>query len=252
MQFNSLDSIVKEALLNKGYPIHYYTRFMVYAIGCLRELNWDTLSTIKSRSIAVNGYNAIKLPCDFVDIIKLGVITGGHIAPWLQDDSLTLEFNKNEAGEKIPHEEGFMGNMNVSDITDYYPGVYTNSLGEYTGRAFNTGAGWTPARYKLMPSRGEIQLASMPQDGKIVLEYITDGMTCDASNMIHPYATEAIKLWIFWKHKENSKAYSGGEVQKAEDLYYNELRKTRARLSPLTKDDMISILRGSLDASINQ
>lgn len=252
MKFTSLDSIVKETLLDKGYPIHYYMRFLGYAVGCLRELNWDTLTTLKSREIAVNSYNAFEIPCDYVDIVKMGDIIGGQIAPWFRDDTLTLELKKDENGETVPHQDTF-GNMNVRDITDYYPGVYTNDLGEFRGRAFNTGAGWTPYRYKIMPERNQIQLANKPQDGKIILEYITDGLTCDASNMVHPYATEAIKLWIAWKNKENNpRLHGAGDRQMAEAQYYNELRKLRARLAPWTQHDIVNMLRGSLDATINQ
>lgn len=252
MKFNTLDKLVRETLIDKGYPMHYYVRFLNFAVGCLRELNWDTLSTIKSAEIAVNSYNAILIPCDYVDMIKLGVINGGHIAPWYQDDTLTLEYNTDASGSKVPHEDAVGNFMSQTDVVDYYPGVYTNEQGEFKGRAFNVGAGWSPFRYKVMPSRNEIQLATKPSDGLVVLEYITDGTTCDASNMIHPYASESIKLWIQWKHKENNRTYNISDRQKAEDQYYNELRKLRARLSPWTRQDVVNLLRGSLDASITQ
>jgi hypothetical protein len=240
MQFESLDNITREALIEKGLPIHYYVQYLSYGISCLRELNWDTLNTIKTYYLPINDYNACTIPADASDILAVGHIVNGRLVPWMQDDSIARHYYI-ENGKKLP----------FPSESEQVTGVVTDG-DEHLGRLFNHGAGISPYRYKLMTERNEIQLASATADRQIAAECITDGMTLDASNKIHPYAIQAIKNYQTWHYRLNNRSFGLGDRQEAENQYYNELRKLRGRLSDLTIQDIIRISREGLQATPKQ
>ena len=79
MKLYTLDNIVRSALADRGYPMHFYLQFLQYGIDALRMLNFDVLQSIKSVRLPVNSYKAVTLPCDFVDIVKVGTETGQFV-----------------------------------------------------------------------------------------------------------------------------------------------------------------------------
>jgi hypothetical protein len=242
MQYTRLDYIVREALLSMRYPIHYYFSALTYAVECFRDFNFNVLDNTKSSMLPISNSYAVTLPSDFVSMIRVGHIANGQFSEWLLDESIPHLINRDSTGNPIP--------FPASDlVTTDYIADQLFSTGENLGRIFNHGAGYTPYRYNLFQTRNEIQLASTTSDKQIVLDYITDGMTLDASNTVHPLAINAIKYYIFWQFRlHKPRLYSGPEIQKHEDLYYNELRKLKAGLNPLSVEDIIRISREGLSA----
>lgn len=62
MRQYSLDIIVKAYLSKRGLSMHYYIEALSHAVDCMRELNFDTMKTVKTVKIPVNSYGAIPLP----------------------------------------------------------------------------------------------------------------------------------------------------------------------------------------------
>ena len=48
MKWYSLNAIVRNVLLRRGYPLHYYMQFLVNAKDCLREMSLDSLDVINT------------------------------------------------------------------------------------------------------------------------------------------------------------------------------------------------------------
>ena len=117
--------------------------------------------------------------------------------------------------------------------------TYANSYGELLGGIYNARPTFRNS-FLIVKERNEIQLDVAFDGTSITMDYITDGLSVDASNAIHPYATEAIKAYIVWKMKDNGRHYNMGERQVAKDEYYNQLRILRARMNEM---DTISIER---------
>jgi hypothetical protein len=70
------------------------------------------------------------------------------------------------------------------------------------------------------------------------MDYLTDGLTINASNAIHPYAAATIEAYIIWKMKENGRNYNISERQLAKDEFYNQLRILKGRLNPMDVNDI--------------
>lgn len=240
MKLYTLDNVVRSALADRGYPVHFYLQFLQYGIDALRMLNFDILQSVKSVRLPVNSYKAVILPCDFVDIVRLGTETGQYVVEWGPKDSLNRLNDFDANGNKIPYtdpesESGLLPN----DYEGFWYSNYTNDKGEHKGRIFNNFPAFRNS-YKLLRERNEIQLDTAFDGQEIVLDYISDGLTTDASNAIHPYAIDTIKAYIIYKMKEHSRAYGLGERRDAKDEFYNQLRLLKGRLNDM---DYTTIVR---------
>jgi len=239
MKAYTLDNIVRSALAEKQYPLHWYLQYLTYGVDSLRQLNMDVMQNVKSVRLPVNSYFAATLPNDFVDYIRVGNEQGEFISSMGEKRDVYNRLNNFDAqGNKISY-----GDTNVNVTPTNWDGLwYTNFIndkGEHLGRMFNN----TPAfnnSFVILRERSEIQFDKTITDTSITMDYITDGLSTDASNTVHPYAVDAIKAYIFWKAKEHGRQFNISEKQWVKEEFYNQLRILRARMNSI---DVIDIRR---------
>lgn len=240
MRLYTLDSIIRSALLRKGYSIHWYMQFLKYGADCLRELSFDSLQNIRSVRLELNEYNAIPLPCDYVDWIKVGVENGQVVRPYAQRDGYNRMNNYDSNGNKALY-----GTVDaINDVALPYYEELVNLNYESVGRQFGYKGGNNPNSFSVLRERngGEIQF-DITATGPIRLDYISDGLDSDAATQIHPYAQATIEAYIFWQMKENSRSYNNADRQAAQLQYDKEHRKLRARLNSFTITDFRRVLQ---------
>lgn len=244
MKLYTIDKIVRGALIDRGYTMHWYLQFLNYAVNCYRELNFDVLQNIKSVRLPVNSYLAATLPTDYVDWVRVGDQYGQYIAPYGEKKNTYNRLNNfDDLGNKIPY--GDVENQSgllPSNWEGYWYTNYINDKGEHMGRIFNNRPTFRNS-FVIIRERDEMQLDSAYYGSEIVLDYITDGTSTTASNSVHPYAVEAIKCYIFWKQKEHGRHYNAQERELSKQQYYTELRLLRARMNNMDVQD----IRRSLD-----
>jgi hypothetical protein len=246
MTLYTLDNIVRSALADKGYPMHFYLQFLTYGVDALRELNMDVLQNIKSVRLPINSYNAATLPNDYVDYVRVGNEIGQYIYPWGEKRESYNRLNKFDSqGTKISYgdieaQNGVLPN----NWEGFWYTNYVNDKGEHLGRIFNNRPSFRES-FTIIRERGEIQLDTSYTGKEIVMDYISDGMSVSASTSIHPYAFATIKAYIFWKQKAHNRHYSLAEIRDAEDKFYNQLRILRARMNSIDVND----IRRSLQAA---
>jgi hypothetical protein len=207
-------------------------------------LNFDVLQNVKSVRLPINSYKAVTLPCDFVDYVRVGDEYGQFINPWGEKSDSFNRLNKFDSnGNKIPYPDAeYFNGIIPSDIEGFWYTNFINDKGEHLGRVFNNVPSHKSS-FVILRERGEMQLDNSYTGAEIVLDYITDGLTTNASNAIHPYAIDCIKSYIHYKTKEYSRAYNMGERQVAKDEFYNQLRILKARINSIDTID----IRRSLD-----
>ena len=104
MTLTTLDKIVRSALSDRGYTMHWYLQFLTYAVNGLRELNFDVMQNIKSVRLPVNSYKAATLPIDYVDYVRVGNEVGQYILPWSEKQDSFNRLNKFDSqGNKISY-----------------------------------------------------------------------------------------------------------------------------------------------------
>lgn len=245
MKLYTLDNIVRSALADKQYPMHWYLQFMQYGIDAVRMLNFDVIQNIKSVRLPVNSYKAATLPCDYIDYVRVGNEIGQYILPWGEKKDSFNRLNKFDSnGNKIPYGdiEAVTGLL-PSDWEGFWYSNFVNDKGEHLGRIFNNFSTYRNS-FVILRERNEIQLDTSYTGTEIVLDYITDGLTTNASNAIHPYAIDTVKAYIFYKMKEHGRSYGLQERQIAKDEFYNQLRILRARINDIDVNDIKRSLAG--------
>ncbi len=244
----TLDKIVRNALSERGYTVHWYLQFLQYGIDGHRELQFDVLKNVKSVKLPVNSYKAITLPCDFVDVIRFGEAFGQYVQPYGKKSYNRLN-NFDANGNKIPYSDIEEDYGTPYDWQGFWGTTYLNSYGEFEGRVFNNVPSFQNS-YEVLRERNEIQLDVTCTAEYMILDYLTDGTTTDATTTIHPYAMDAIKKYIFWRHKENGRQYNLSERSVAKDEYYNALRILRARMASVDTIDIKRSLARGYNAAI--
>jgi hypothetical protein len=248
MQLNTLDTIVKRWLLENGLPIHYYAEGLYSASAALRELSFDTLQIVNTRSLPLNAQNAVDFPADFVDDVMVGIPVGDRMQPVPKLNSLNPLRVANESGTYGNYTETTT-NENGSGISSLPYAIWYwnfNEYGEPTGRFFGVGGGSKLNGYKVVWERRQIQFTDVFSNRTIVLMYISDGQSLDAATQIDTMAFAAIQAYIAWKRSPNRNADFSPEGQH----FYNQRRLLRARKNDLTPIDIKEILRKNVRASI--
>lgn len=223
MREYSLDNIVRKYLQQEGLTIHDYVECLSLATDCLRELNFDTLRTVKSSKLPVNSYKAVALPADFVDWIKISYARGQYVVEMTMDNRLNRMNNLSNTGQKIPYEV-----INADESINY-------SLLDVDATYFNNNVAETSNSFKILKERGEIQLDNRCDAEYVILDYIGDGLDTNADTQINPQAVSTINAYIAWKRSPNRH-----NVQSPEGFnFFNSHRLLRGRLNDLSLLDII-------------
>jgi hypothetical protein len=253
MRWRTLDGIVRSCLLQSEKTIHWYLPYLKAGSDCLRELTFDTLEVINTIRLQLNSYKAVGLPCDFVDWVKVGIPQGQFVQPLLQREGINRLNNFDDNGRKTTYNLPDPDNQDVLDanminVNGLWIENHFNDKGENVGRYFGIGAGSEPDTFKVLRERSEIQFneALGQEDDPIILEYISDGQTSNAATKIHPYAQRTIETYIFWKNSPNANNEKSPEAMQ----YHEAHRILRGRLSDITGDDLIRIIRRGYSGSI--
>lgn len=251
MKTYSLDKVVRNALSEKQYPMHFYLQFLQYGIDCFRELNFDVLQNVKSVRLSINSYKAAKLPCDYVDYIRVGTESGQYIIPWGEKDSSFNRLNKvSSSGVKVAYSDvEASAGLLPNNWEGFWYTNYINDKGEHLGRIFNNYSAHREA-FVVLRERDEIQFDTGLVGTSVTMDYISDGMIVDACNMVHPYAMDTIKKYIFWRYKEAGRHYSLQERQLAKQEYYNAERILRARMNSIDTMDIHRVMKRSYGPTI--
>lgn len=243
MTWYTIDSIVKQILLEQRKPIHWYLEYLTHATSALRELHFDHLRNVKTVKLTINSYKAVAIPCDYVDWVRVGVVANDKVKALVQSSNINRLNNFDTSGNKVkwPIDESTVS------IDDFY--MWRTDIYEYTGGFYNHRPDLSSTFFKVLPERGEIQLESNNGDTEIILEYISDGLDADAATKVDPYATDAIKTYVMWQVELNNRQYSKGDADYRKRLHDAAVRKLRARKNPLSKEDILNAVRKGYSAT---
>lgn len=241
MTVTTLDKIIRNYLLRKGYTLHWYLQSLVYAKDCLRELSFDDLHLINTKLLTVNtDSNTVVLPEDYVDFCVVGVQVGQNVRPLV----LNSKINRLRNYDSDFNSQDFQPAPNSTNpiyynyLYSYYWNTTTfNEYGEFTGRLYGYQGVYTDT-FNIIPERNEIQLNQNLIVGEIVLEYISNGLDATSISKITPYAQATIEAYIDWQYKSNHRHYTNQDSQLSEFEYLKQRQLLRARLSTLTIEEI--------------
>jgi hypothetical protein len=122
-------------------------------------------------------------------------------------------------------------------------GWLTNDFGELTGGLFGFGAGVETDTFEEFAELGKIRFHSSMIGSKVVMDYLSDPNGATNTTRVSPLAQACVEQYVIWQMKEHSRVYPKGEAKDEERMYWNEERHLRARMQPLSEDDILRISR---------
>jgi len=248
MLLSNLDIFCRRWLLERSLPIHYYCEALFHSATCIQILTQDTLQIINAANLPTDATGSAELPDDFDEDLSVCIPVGQTLVALPKQDWITpLRLHDTTSGEFVPYNTlaededdtffGFTGSWN------YYYNV--DSYGSFTGRQFGA-TGGTLAGYKILKSQRRIQMTEGFVDSNIVLLYVSDGQRADSASQVDTKAGQTVKAFIDWQRSPNATNEQSPEGR----TFYNQKRRLRTLLNPLTKADFINILRSSYTATI--
>ena len=235
-----------------------------FALRGIREFGFDVTSRIKSLKLPIDSTNnTVALPDDFVDIVKIGVVTDDGFVRTLgqnkhlnQSRKYEVDSNGTATNETFDSEEGPL-NIEANSIKDrqddksvtdgsnesydYY--IFENYLYQGgLGRLYGLGGGARVGDYRINYDQNRIEVDTNSNADEVVIEYVADEAR-STNPVIHVYAEEALRCYIYYKICERKSTVPANEKARARAEYYNERRKAKARLSNFTKDEALRTIR---------
>lgn len=235
------------------------------ALRGIREFGFDVTSRIKSIKKDVNtSNNTVALPDDFVDLLKIGTVGSDGILRVLsqnkninysrqvkQDNSEDTSSTDNSGGGPLnitnnlildrEDSKSSTGSSSVSDEYDFY--IFENYAYQGgLGRLYGTGGGHMQGEYRINLDQNRIEVDTASGVSEVIMEYISDEAR-STNPVIHVYAEEALRCYIYYKLCERKSSVPANEKGRARAEYYNERRKAKARLSNFSKTEALKTIR---------
>lgn len=232
-----------------------------HALRGIRELGFDVVSRIKSLKLSVDkSNNTVLLPDDYVDLLKLGVVdANGILRVFGENKNINYSRKMVTPSSTGDSEEGplnidsnLIGNRSDDKSATNPDGGTSNDFQHYIfenylfngsiGRMYGVGGGHREGEYRINLDQNRIEIDTSEDFSEIVLEYVADEAR-STNPVIHVYAEEALRSYIYYKLCERKANVPAGEKSRARAEYYNERRKASRRLSNFSKEEAMRITR---------
>lgn len=224
---SKVDSIVRQVLLEKNLSMHFYIRLLSWGLDCLKELELDVIGKVKTVERTVDSLGRVKLPCDYVDWVRVGMVQGQHVLRMGETDTYARQLRMQD-GMYAPYGDSKYSSEYI--WSSPYVQDWFDKNGEFRGRGFG-GNGTRTDTFMVLD--GEMQVDNNYSEGDVItLDYIGYD-TANASSYVPKYAESTIRSYMEYKYVcslPKSNPYDKGS---AERTYQNEYRKLVARVSPL-------------------
>jgi hypothetical protein len=250
MKTKSLNIIVRDALLDNGLPLHYYTRYLHHALRITDELSMDyNMGNIKMVKLNLTSYQRAVLPNDFIDLVDVSAKQGERLLPLERDRTLNKMYNYDVSGNRIPYP--FDTTLNYDSEFNYNlisGGNNLNTRGELIGRYY--GKQRKPLlMYDIDTINSEIVFSNTTTFTEITLVYISSAVSKSSANLVTPYATDVITKYVQMKATQ----VDGGRIgmlQIYKQDFENARRIFRARMNSMDYAEMVGLIRKGIHGSL--
>lgn len=250
MKTKSINIIVRDALLDNGLPLHYYTRYLHHALRILDELSMDyDMGNVKSVVLSTTSYQRAILPTDFVDVVDVSAKHGERLLPMERDRTLNKNYNRDDAGNKIPYPTDTNINYDSEFNYNLISGANNmNTRGELVGRYY--GKQRKPLlTFDIDTTNSELVFCNTMSLTEVTLTYITSSVSKSTANTVTPYAVDVITKYI----KMMAAAADGAKIgifQLAKQDFENAKRVFRARMNSMDYAEILGLIRKGIHGSI--
>lgn len=250
MKTKSLNIIVRDALLDNGLPLHYYTRYLHHGLRILDELSLDfNMSNIKTVPLSVTSYQRAVLPTDFIDFIDVSAKYGERLLPMERERNLNKLYNRDDSGNKIPYPTST--SINYDEEINYSLISGSNNLntrGELVGRYYGRRRS-AKLTFDIDQINNELVFSNEMALTEVTLTYMTSAVSMSSANVVNPYAVDVITKYISMMATK-AEGSTLGKYQLAKQDYDNARRIFRARINAMDYADLLGVTRRGIHGTI--
>ena len=213
-----------------------------FALRGIREFGFDVTSRVKSIKRTINSNSTIDLPNKNINYSQRILQEDGIDTTSTSDsDEGPLDIPNNLILNREDSKSATSdGGADAGDLDFYIFENYVHQGG--LGQLYGAGGGHAPGQYRINLDQNRIEIETGSGTGDVVLEYISDEAR-STNPVIHVYAEEALRCYIYYKLCERKSTIPANEKSRARAEYYNERRKAKARLSNFSKEEALKTIR---------
>tara|TARA_Y100000114_G_scaffold155055_1_gene178366 strand:- start:648 stop:1505 length:858 start_codon:yes stop_codon:yes gene_type:complete len=232
------------------------------ALRGIREFGFDISKRIKSLKSNIESNNTVKLPSDYVDLLKIGIVGGDGVvyvlnqnkninysrkvdgtATPVQDKDGPMYLSQNEVENRLDDKTSTSGSDTISNGDPFESYVFRNYIYENTvGGLYGVGGGHASGEYRINLDQNRLEIDTSSEFSEVVIEYIADEAR-SSNPLVHVYLEEALRSYIYYKLCERKSTVPANEKARARQEYYNERRKANARMGNFNRDEALRTIR---------
>mgnify|MGYP003133386063 FL=1 len=231
-----------------------------FALRGIREMGFDVLKRVRSIKRTIDKTNnTVPLPDDFVDIVKMGLVsTDGLVYVFGENKHINMsqkyctdstvisseDAHILERREESKSPTGSISNIAGDPIDEGFDSyIFRNFLyGNYEGGLYGIGGANHSGQYRINYDQNRFELDTSLSADEVVVEYIADEARSE-NPTVHVYAEEALRAYMYYKLVERKSSVPAPEKARARAEYFNELRRANSRLSNFTKQEALDVIR---------
>ena len=201
------------------YDPNHLKRYERIIVEGYSDLNMNHVITPLFVRGFVSDVNVFKLPADFVDYLRIGVVNNGKV--WTLSENTNIDLSAEDVcGVEV---------NNNPTMSDWY----------------TPGGGDNIAKYRIDKSPGVRRIVfEGPMMGReIVLEYISTGIPVSGNLYIPRGLMPVLKNYLDWTIKKNNDAMPENKVFRAKQDFYESLHAYERAEESMTADEILDIIR---------
>jgi hypothetical protein len=253
----TLEEVVREYLIESFGAMQVDNRFARYyqlGVSGMREIHSDVGHKKSYAMMPLRDNNTASLPLDYISYYRIGICSGNEILAFAENqDSCPISMSLDDCGQiqaRVTGDDSISSNSELflsSNSADSY-----SKDGQYVGREFGARGGKAVfGEFQINEDEGYVYVESSAYNiDSLIIEYASIlPKSGDGNIIVHPYETEAIKAWIYWKSIQRVRSYSQSEKEIARMTFGVEKKKSRMRRNAITIQDVIGALRKGYGAA---
>ena len=255
----SINDIVNNFLVayvgtGKLIPSVKRTDILFHAQRAVQEFSYDTLKSVKSQELTVPSSLSVVIPKDYVNYVKISRIDDSGVKHIIYPTRLTI--NPSEIpvqdSEGVPTQGASGNNIEGDSITeerwkalDSIDSDYDSSK-QLLGQRYGLNPETTHVNdwFTINDREGTIMFSSGLSEKLIVLEYISDGISCNGDTRIPKLAEEAMYMHIAYSILAGRVNVPEYIVKRFKKDRRAALRNAKLRLSNIKLEEITQVFKG--------
>jgi hypothetical protein len=182
----------------------------------------------------------INMPCDFMDVLNLGVMVGNDFCLMTSATGKVPILRKDDCGVEQPSSTTEI----VTGYSHTSPSTHTRN-GENSGGYFGHGGGINPIGTYIVDNENQRILLSFTSSysSKVVLHYSSDPALIDGEFLVHSYDVEAVKAYIRWQDIYMKRGVPMGEKEMFRVEWKRAKMMAKRRHKSFSIADALEVLR---------